>query len=182
MKHVYRDIFFILIAQPYCCTIHKPESSPVWYSPLPPCSPVSLPRLDHGPQSCAESSRQRETQVLEKIHQGSSTQKEQERWWESPRDRKKKAYRRGSWALNVTKCLHVSSAGHVTVDLGELSDGGEKSEEGKKSGSPGQFRRNIPMVFCCGVSQCNFLGCRIWSISWLYPLMVIKKGLEIIDF
>lgn len=36
-------------------------------------SPVFVPRLDHGPQSGPEGTRQRQTQVLEKIHQGSET-------------------------------------------------------------------------------------------------------------
>lgn len=35
---------------------------------------VSLPCLDHGPQSCAESTRQRETQILEEIHERSETE------------------------------------------------------------------------------------------------------------
>lgn len=36
----------------------------------------------------------------------------------------------------IVRCLYCISAGHVTIDIGELSDGQEK-QENKKSAGPG---------------------------------------------
>ena len=46
-----------------------------WFCCLPP---VPLPRLDHRPQDGPQGEEQREAQVLEEVHQGSTKQKKQE--------------------------------------------------------------------------------------------------------
>lgn len=39
-----------------------------------------------------------------------------------------------------TFCFCACSAGHVTIEVNELSDTQEKAEENKKSGGPGEFQ------------------------------------------
>lgn len=39
----------------------------------------------------------------------------------------------------AVKFLYCTLAGHVAIEVGEMSDGQEKGEENKQSGSPGWF-------------------------------------------
>lgn len=42
--------------------------------------------------------------------------------------------------ITAGACFCASSAGHVTIEVNELSDTQEKAEENKKSGGPGKFQ------------------------------------------
>lgn len=39
----------------------------------------------------------------------------------------------------IVRCFYCTSAGNVTIEVGELSDGQEQGEGNKKSGGPGWF-------------------------------------------
>lgn len=79
----------------------------------------------------------------------------------SKKDGKQVLETRNLWnkLKNTTKhhvsCLYCTSAGHVAIEVGELSDGQEKGEENKKSGAPGWFllKKNIDLILCCWVPQ-----------------------------
>lgn len=60
--------------------------------------------------------------------------------------------------LSVVKSLSCPTAGHVAIEVGELSDGQEKGDGNKQSSGQGRFLLSVTVLSDCEIKFCLHLN------------------------
>lgn len=77
-------------------------------------------------------------------------------------------------------CFCACSAGHVTIEVNELSDTQEKAEENKKSGGPGKFQVP-PYLIIMGVIAVTIHFYFTLPVKKRIIFLVILASKEVLD-